>query len=60
MTRTFIGTYPCAVCARRVRVYDWLPECVLCAQCAQRMARSEALAEGSETTDDNDNERTIQ
>ncbi len=30
--RLFIGTYRCAVCGTRVRVYDWLPDPVLCAQ----------------------------
>lgn len=49
--RAFIGTYPCALCALRVRVYDWLPECVLCAQCKRRVERDEARSE----TNDCDN-----
>jgi hypothetical protein len=44
--RYFIGTYPCNHCNRqRVRVYDWLPECVLCAKCKAQIAAQEALQE---------------
>jgi hypothetical protein len=31
--REFIGTYRCFLCAKKVRVYDWLPACVLCVRC---------------------------
>lgn len=44
----FIGTYPCAVCGKRVRIYGWLPTCVLCTRCTADVARSEALAEDSD------------
>lgn len=29
----FIGTFYCFICKRRVRVYEWMPERVLCAKC---------------------------
>jgi hypothetical protein len=32
MKSKFIGTYKCAVCGNRVRVYDWLPLAVFCAK----------------------------
>lgn len=45
MTRKFLLTSKCHVCARRVRIYDWLPDSVLCAKCAARIARDEAKAQ---------------
>lgn len=34
MKREFLGTHVCQRCYKvRVRVYDRLPECVLCAKC---------------------------
>ncbi len=48
MTRAYIGRYPCSVCARLVRVYDWLPECVLCAPCARKEDRNERQGEERE------------
>jgi len=39
--REFIGTYPCVVCTKKVRVYDWLPQCVLCVRCNQEADRME-------------------
>ncbi len=43
--RRFLGTYRC-VCGRRVRVYDWLSECVLCAKCARDIHAAEQRAIG--------------
>jgi len=45
MTRQYLGQYPCALCPKLVRVYDWLPECVLCAACKRTVARQERKAE---------------
>lgn len=43
MSRKFIATYPCAICrVKRVRVYDWMPELVCCAQCQRDVADDEA------------------
>lgn len=42
--RTYIGTYPCFACMRRIRVYDWLPDCVLCVKCRSDVERQEELA----------------
>lgn len=40
--RAFIGTFPCFLCAKKVRVYDWLPECVLCVRCNKEADEMEA------------------
>ena len=40
--RAFIGTFPCFLCAKKVRVYDWLPECVLCPRCNKEADEMEA------------------
>jgi hypothetical protein len=50
----FIGTYSCALCARRVRVYDWLPECVLCARCKRRVEIDEELSAQRAPSDEGD------
>jgi hypothetical protein len=44
-SREFIGTYRCAGCRCRVRVYDWLPECVLCRTCQRDIDRQERASE---------------
>jgi len=44
VARAFIATVKCAMCGARVRVYDWLPEAVLCATHQREIARSEAAA----------------
>lgn len=54
----FLGSYPCAVCGRRVRIYGWLPTCVLCAQCTRETARSEATAEDHEDHEAHERETT--
>lgn len=41
MKATFIGTYPCFLCKKKVRVYDWLPECVLCSKCKKSVEAEE-------------------
>lgn len=43
MSAQFLGTYPCALCPKRVRVYEWLPSCVLCAGCRLEVLRQENL-----------------
>lgn len=40
---SFIGTYKCSMCPKRVRVYDWLPDDVKCATCEAKMLRQEAM-----------------
>jgi hypothetical protein len=40
--RAFLGTYKCVLCGCRVRIYDWLPEPVLCSKCQALEARAEA------------------
>lgn len=54
--RAFIGTFPCFLCAKKVRVYDWLAKCVLCVRCNREADEIEAtmqepgrLAEGETT-----------
>ena len=42
--REFIGTYPCFICVKKVRVYDWLPACVLCVRCNVEVDDTEALS----------------
>jgi len=42
--RRFLGTYRCVDCGCRVRVYDWLPEAVLCRKCETKLARQEEAA----------------
>lgn len=32
-SRAFIGLFQCMACGKSVRVYDWLPQQVLCATC---------------------------
>lgn len=48
--KMFIGTYACAVCSARVRVYDWLPEAVLCRKCQAQIGRAERDPEEEEST----------
>lgn len=49
MTRSaFLGTYPCAICGKRVRVYGWLPEAILCASCTRERDRQEACSQSKE------------
>ncbi len=43
----YIGTYPCVVCTKKVRVYDWLPQCVLCTQCEKEADELEERMKGS-------------
>jgi len=41
--RQYLGQHKCGrCCAVLVRVYDWLPACVLCAKCAAAEARQES------------------
>ena len=40
--RAFIGTFTCFLCTKKVRVYDWLPECVLCPRCNMEADEMEA------------------
>lgn len=47
----FIGTYPCVVCRKRVRVYGWLPEAPLCRKCELDIHKAERLAGGGDTPD---------
>jgi len=42
MSGEFIGTYKCMACSKRVRVYDWLPQMILCSGCTRDEARREA------------------
>jgi len=39
----FIGTYKCTVCQCRVRVYDWLPDTILCSKCLTKEFKHEQL-----------------
>jgi hypothetical protein len=39
----FIGTFLC-ICGKKVRVYDWLLECVLCQQCEGEIRKQEEKA----------------
>jgi len=48
--RVFIGTYKCMACPTRVRVYDWLPSMLLCAECARQEARNEERSAVSDAT----------
>jgi hypothetical protein len=48
LARSFIGTFPCFLCKKRVRVYDYLPDCVLCASCKREVERQEACQEERE------------
>lgn len=43
----FIGTYPCFGCPKKVRVYEQLPECVLCVTCQVDIQRQESNAESA-------------
>lgn len=45
--RKFLGMWSCAVCNGRTRVWDWLPDPVLCVGCRRKLERQEARA-GSE------------
>lgn len=45
VSRSFIGTFPCFICKKRVRIYDWLSECILCAKCKSSVEVSESIAE---------------
>jgi hypothetical protein len=37
----FLGTYPCCACGKKVRVYDWLPEGVLCVRDQREIEKAE-------------------
>lgn len=41
----FLGAYPCFLCGTRVRVYGWLPECVLCPKHERERDQEEASME---------------
>jgi hypothetical protein len=43
--RKFLGTHACSCCAKKVRVYDWLPTAVLCAKCAKQVRTEESTME---------------
>lgn len=46
--RKYIGTFTCDVCPTRVRVYDWLPEPLLCPRCSKREREREEREERTE------------
>lgn len=41
--RDYLNSYPCFVCARKVKVYDWLPVVVLCPRCDKEADEIEAI-----------------
>ena len=45
----YLGKYPCGACGKKIRVYDWLPESVLCAACKKEIRAQEAKAESPES-----------
>ena len=50
--KKFLGSYPCSACERKhVRVYEWLPEAVLCASCQRSIVKQERAAESAEHDD---------
>ena len=38
-------TYLCFLCKKKVRVYDWVPACVLCPRCTKEVDEMEACME---------------
>lgn len=50
MKRDFLGTYRCH-CGKRVRVYGWLPEAILCASCTLEIERQEKASLGPDWVD---------
>ena len=42
----FLGTLPCAMCGKRVGVYEWLPSPVLCAGCKRDIEKQESAMKG--------------
>lgn len=41
-TRKYLGMHSCQLCNRRSRIYDWLPDPVLCEPCQHRIKEQES------------------
>jgi len=46
--RKYLGMHGCGMCSKRVRVWDWLPAIVLCAECQKRVERQEKAQQSKE------------
>ena len=51
--RKYLGMWSCAVCNGRTRVWDWLPDPVLCVRCLRKLERQEAQAQETQGGSEN-------